>query len=104
MLAFQSFFADNTSNVYTEVPAEHLGVIASLVQESDKNETELARRIHAALLPEGSEVTKPDGEKIDVLSVAAVQTSLRSIATRVNYGIEATNEEAVPSVRIACLP
>lgn len=99
MLAFQSFIADNTSTVYTEVPHEHLGVIASLAQESDKNETELAKRIHATLFPEGSEIITASGEKIDMLSVTAIQTSLRAIATRVNYGVEATSEDAVPSVR-----
>ena len=88
VLAFQSFFSDNQTHVLTEIPSEHLGVIASLAQESDKNETELAKRIHATLLPEGSTTTIQNGENVDVLSVATIQKSLNHIAARVNYGID----------------
>lgn len=33
VLAFQSFFAEHRSDVFTEMPPEHLSVIASLAQE-----------------------------------------------------------------------
>lgn len=97
VLAFQSFFSENQTNVFTEVPADHLGTIASLAQESDKNEAELAKRIHATLLPEGSTTTIQNGENVDVLSVAAIQKSLNDIAARVNYGIDQIGEETVPA-------
>ena len=41
------------------------------------------------------------GESVDALPVSAIQTSLRAIAKRVNYGIDSSQEEdAVPPVRI----
>jgi len=97
VLAFQSFFSDNQTHVLMEIPTEHLGVIASLAQESDKNETELAKRIHATLLPEGSTTTIQNGENVDVLSVTTIQKCLNHIAARVNYGIDQTGEETVPA-------
>jgi len=68
---------------------------------SDKPEVELARKIHATLLPEGSEFVNGAGESFDTLPVSAIQTSLRAIAKRVNYGIESSqDEDVVPPVRI----
>ena len=41
------------------------------------------------------------GESVDTLPVSAIQTSLRAIAKRVNYGIESSQDEDVVSpVRI----
>lgn len=51
-------------------------------------------------MPEGSEVTNTDGNKVDVLSLSTIQSSLQRIAQRVNYGVETGPEdETVPPVR-----
>jgi len=55
-------------------------------------------------MPEGSEVTNAEGNKVDVLSLSTIQASLQRIAQRVNYGVEAgLEDEVVPTVRAARL-
>lgn len=96
VLAFQSFLAENTKEPLLEVPAEHLGAIASLVQESDKSLTELAKTIRATLLPEGQVVQQPDGQEADVLNTLVIQNTIQALAQRTNYGIESIGDTAVP--------
>ncbi|WFD20039.1 hypothetical protein MCAP1_002283 [Malassezia caprae] len=99
VLDFQSFLAQRATEALQEVPEQHLSLIASLTQESDKNETDLAKSIRATLMPEGSEVTNTEGNKVDVLSLSTIQASLQRIAQRVNYGVEAgPEEEGVPTI------
>ncbi|KAL4401964.1 CAF-1 complex protein [Malassezia pachydermatis] len=102
VLAFQSYLAEHATQPLTDIPPEHLGVIASLTQESDKVDTELAKQIRAMLLPEGSEATTEAGEKVDTLSLQTIQNSVQSIATRVNYGMDDGPDDtaAPPSLQL----
>ena len=101
MLQLQSYLAEHAREQLNEVPKEHLPVIASLVQESDKSAVDLAKIIKSTLLPEGHAAAAQDGDKPnEVLSLVTVQAAIHAIADRCNYGIDApANDAPVPSVR-----
>lgn len=101
MLQLQSYLAEHAGEQLSEVPKEHLPVIASLVQESDKNAVDLAKVIKGTLLPEGHAAAAQDGDKPnEVLSLAMIQTAIHAVADRCNYGIDAPSDDApIPNVR-----
>ncbi|KII89048.1 hypothetical protein PLICRDRAFT_53535 [Plicaturopsis crispa FD-325 SS-3] len=74
----------------TAIPDEHRAVIAKLAHESDKSLSALAKHIRQELLPAQDE----DDETGAIAAAAAlphgiVESTLRSIMSRNNYGIEA---------------
>ncbi|PKI84105.1 hypothetical protein MVES1_002208 [Malassezia vespertilionis] len=97
MLGFQSHLAEHAHEPLLEVPEEHLGVIASLTQESDKSAADLAKLIRTTLLPEGHAahaLTNADGQPVDVLSISVIQNAIQRIATKENYGLDASSDDA----------
>ncbi|WFC93738.1 hypothetical protein MBRA1_000360 [Malassezia brasiliensis] len=104
VLGFQSYLAEHANAPLDAIPQEHIPVVASLTQESDKTAAELAKLIRATLLPEGHkalEKTSESGDAVDVLPVQLLQTTIESIAQRVNYGIDAPPDSSMlPSLQI----
>lgn len=93
MLGFQSFLEERAETLDT-IPDDHLVIVASLVQESDKSATELAKLVRATVLPEGHQAlgkVTEDGQPLDVLPVAVIQNAIQAIAERVNYGLDGEN-------------
>ncbi|TBU32249.1 hypothetical protein BD311DRAFT_714705 [Dichomitus squalens] len=75
----------------TAVPDEHKPVIAKLVHESDKTLQALARHIQQELLPTMDEDEEEDATHA-VLPLATVEDAIKSVARRVNYGLDNPTE------------
>ncbi|KAI0374685.1 hypothetical protein BV20DRAFT_986430 [Pilatotrama ljubarskyi] len=69
------------------VPDEHKPVIAKLVHESDKTLQALSKHVQEQLLPAVDE-DEEDDSATAILPLAAVEDAIKSIAKRVNYGLE----------------
>ncbi|WFD31345.1 hypothetical protein MSPP1_002379 [Malassezia sp. CBS 17886] len=91
VLHFQSFLATRDLEPLTEVPAEHRTVIASLSQESEKSALDIAKSIHATLLPEGHlDHGDASSEPRNILTVPVLEAAVHQVASRVNYGLDDT--------------
>ncbi|TKY90407.1 hypothetical protein EX895_000405 [Sporisorium graminicola] len=96
VITFQEFL--DVQDKFDEIPAEHLHVVAKLVQESDKSLVELAKSIRSRLMPEAelgssdSEASAASSSK-SKLSLPCIQAAINAVAERKNYGIDSS---AVP--------
>ncbi|KAI0336329.1 hypothetical protein GY45DRAFT_1315657 [Cubamyces sp. BRFM 1775] len=69
------------------VPDEHKPVIAKLVHESDKTLQALSKHVQQQLLPAVDEDEEQD-DTATILPLDTVEDAIKSIARRVNYGLE----------------
>lgn len=75
-------FCQTQTEPISQVPDDHLGVIAKFAQENDKTSAELSKFIKQRVM--GSQ----DGQaELDVLPLDTVESALSRIAQRVNYGL-----------------
>ncbi|KAI0781133.1 hypothetical protein BD413DRAFT_21920 [Trametes elegans] len=70
------------------VPDEHKPVIAKLVQESDKTLQALSKHVQQQLLPAVDEEEDEDDTAAAILPLEAVEDAIKSMAKRVNYGLD----------------
>ncbi|CDO70716.1 hypothetical protein BN946_scf184798.g31 [Trametes cinnabarina] len=70
------------------IPEEHKPVIAKLVHESDKNLQALSKHVQQQLLPAVDE-DEEENLHASVLPLHAVEAAIKSVAKRVNYGLDA---------------
>lgn len=91
VLAFQSFLGE-ASEPLAAVPTEHLPLIASLAQESDKSAPELAKSIKATVAPEGHAAVS--------LDTKVIQDAISVVADRCNYGIEAPDTDIPATLQL----
>ncbi|KAI9064229.1 hypothetical protein FKP32DRAFT_1591658 [Trametes sanguinea] len=70
------------------VPDEHRPVIAKLVHESDKSLQALSKHVQQQLLPAVDEDEEED-TTASILPLETVEDAIKSVAKRVNYGLEA---------------
>ncbi|KAL1748116.1 chromatin assembly factor 1 subunit A-domain-containing protein [Schizophyllum fasciatum] len=76
----------------TEIPDDHRPVIAKLSFESDKTITALCKHIQHTLLPPPDEDDDTDQSASDLtrmLPLSAIETAVKRVASRVNYGLDA---------------
>ncbi|PWN21334.1 hypothetical protein BCV69DRAFT_282071 [Microstroma glucosiphilum] len=79
-------FCQTQKEPISQLPDEHLGVIAKFAQENDKASAELSKFIKQRVM--GSQ----DGQaEIDVLPLDTIESALSRIAQRVNYGLDASD-------------
>ncbi|OSD02875.1 hypothetical protein PYCCODRAFT_1435163 [Trametes coccinea BRFM310] len=70
------------------IPDEHQPVIAKLVHESDKTLQALSKHVQQQLLPAVDEDEEEDTTS-SILPLETVEDAIKSVAKRVNYGLEA---------------
>ncbi|KAH9854026.1 hypothetical protein C2E23DRAFT_819256 [Lenzites betulinus] len=71
----------------TEISDEHKPVFAKLVQESDKTFQALSKHVQQQLLPAVDEDEEED-TTAPILPLETVEDVIKSLATRVNYGLD----------------
>ncbi|KAI0747928.1 chromatin assembly factor 1 subunit A-domain-containing protein [Daedaleopsis nitida] len=76
----------------TAVPDEHKPVIAKLVHESDKTLQALSKHVQQQLLPEVDEYEDDNSDIRAMLPLDTVENAIKSVAKRVNYGLDSTGE------------
>ncbi|KAI0721577.1 hypothetical protein C8T65DRAFT_799984 [Cerioporus squamosus] len=74
------------------IPDEHKPVIAKLVHESDKTLQALSKHIQQELSPAVDEDEEEDCKTPTILPLETVEEAIKSVAKRVNYGLENTGE------------
>ncbi|KAF7363296.1 hypothetical protein MSAN_00984800 [Mycena sanguinolenta] len=72
----------------TSIPEEYKPVIAKLVHESDKTLSALSKHILQELLPVQDEDEDEDDSSPPPLSLQGVESGIKSVATRNNYGLD----------------
>ncbi|KAI0831100.1 hypothetical protein BC628DRAFT_1352269 [Trametes gibbosa] len=76
----------------THVPDEHKPVFAKLVQESDKTLQALSKHVQQQLLPAIDEDEEEEEDSAPILPLDTVEDVIKSLATRINYGLESPTE------------
>ncbi|GAA5859252.1 hypothetical protein JCM1840_003819 [Sporobolomyces johnsonii] len=104
-VAFVSYavnlFKDDSSALLEEWPSEHLGVIAKAVHESPLTLVGLAKSIKTSLadaiepsmnaIDDSQEEKEGDRSVADRIDTAALKKTIESLATRINYGLDASD-------------
>ncbi|KAI0035984.1 hypothetical protein K488DRAFT_82595 [Vararia minispora EC-137] len=80
------------------VPPEFTPLIGKFIHESDKTSAALAKHIQQVLTPDNDE--DADESPTPALSLDAVETCIRSIARRKNYGIDVANYPRAPPAAV----
>ncbi|KZT11534.1 uncharacterized protein LAESUDRAFT_740995 [Laetiporus sulphureus 93-53] len=70
------------------IPDEHHPLIAKLVHESDKTLPALSRHVQSQLLPVSDDEDEAD-DALAILSLSAVESAIRHVASRNDYGLDA---------------
>ncbi|THH14718.1 hypothetical protein EW146_g5662 [Bondarzewia mesenterica] len=82
----------------TCVPEEHRPLIAKFVQESDRSISALCKYIQRELVPtaddDDMEATR---STTSPLPLEAIEATVNSIATRINYGVDVINSVKIPA-------
>ncbi|KZV69641.1 hypothetical protein PENSPDRAFT_735220 [Peniophora sp. CONT] len=81
------------------IPTEFWPLVAKFVHESDKTATALAKHVHALLIPETD--IDSDSEEAEArpqpLTLDAVESCIKSVAQRTNYGVDGQLGRAPPA-------
>ncbi|KAI0689130.1 hypothetical protein BC835DRAFT_1549407 [Cytidiella melzeri] len=76
----------------TAVPDDHRPLIAKMVHESDKTLQALAKHIQHELLPAQDDDDEEESKAVSAaLSQEVVEKAVKSLATRTNYGLDASH-------------
>ncbi|KAA1471273.1 hypothetical protein DENSPDRAFT_799075 [Dentipellis sp. KUC8613] len=82
----------------TAIPTEHQPLIAKFVQESDKTVLYLAKHIQQELVPAPDDDDDEDAKPSpNILPVETIEMTIKALADRINYGIDAPNSTKVPA-------
>ncbi|VDB91461.1 unnamed protein product [Peniophora sp. CBMAI 1063] len=73
------------------ISTEFYPLIAKFVHESDKTATALAKHIHQQLTPETDEDDEDETPSQPPLTLDAVESAIKSVAQRTNYGVDGSN-------------
>ncbi|KAF8212412.1 chromatin assembly factor 1 subunit A-domain-containing protein [Mycena galopus ATCC 62051] len=98
IVKFREMLEDRSASqadVLTSIPEEYKPVIAKLVHESDKSLAALSKHILQELLPVQDE--DDDDNVKPPLSLQAVESGIKSVATRNNYGLDGMPGVKVPA-------
>ncbi|KAF9065273.1 chromatin assembly factor 1 subunit A-domain-containing protein [Rhodocollybia butyracea] len=79
----------------TVIDDEHKPLIAKLVHESDKTLVALAKHIHSQLLPTDDDDSDVPSEALLLPSI--IETAIKAVAQRTNYGIETDTGVKAPA-------
>ncbi|KAF8507262.1 hypothetical protein JB92DRAFT_2961415 [Gautieria morchelliformis] len=90
IVSFRNCVKD-VDNPVSMIPDHHLPLIAKLVHESDKSVTSLAKTLQSLLLPPTLESSSQvaEAEALRRLKPSVVEHAIKTVAERVNYGINA---------------
>ncbi|TRM61784.1 hypothetical protein BD626DRAFT_570490 [Schizophyllum amplum] len=84
-----------------EIPDEYEPVIAKLAFESDKTATALCKQIQHTLLPppeeDDSDALQSNSELARMLPLSALESTIKTVASRVNYGLDAPDGCKAPA-------
>ncbi|TFY68897.1 hypothetical protein EVG20_g3365 [Dentipellis fragilis] len=81
----------------TAIPTKHQPLIAKFVQESDKTVLYLAKHIQQELVLAPDDDDEDANTLPDILPVETIETTIKALADRVNYGIDAPNSTKLPA-------
>ncbi|UZJ51094.1 hypothetical protein CBS101457_000414 [Exobasidium rhododendri] len=89
IIAFNSFL-ETCKQPLTDIPDEHLHMIAKLTQESDKSLFDAANKIKELVVPVADEDV--DGDAVltvqEILTTSSIVKAIEKVAERVNYAID----------------
>ncbi|TFY78564.1 hypothetical protein EWM64_g5445 [Hericium alpestre] len=101
MVKFREFLEqtiEKEESPLLSIPTEHTPFIAKFVQESDKTINYLAKHIQSEVVPAPEDEDEEPTTRPNVLPIETIEATIKSVADRVNYGIDVANAKVPASL------